>query len=145
MISIKIWLCNPTCESTHTHAHTHTHTHALCALFSPELPLRSFSCLCVSQLFMQIDALYPKRFGTWTDYAKKYCNAHYRSVFSTHTHTHTHTHWQTPCTNIYQPIFYYVSWDSYSFDIVAFNCAFYTRPYASYPASVWSDCCARPL
>ncbi|XP_030012157.1 DNA annealing helicase and endonuclease ZRANB3 isoform X2 [Sphaeramia orbicularis] len=27
---------------------------------------------------MQIDALYPKRFGTWTDYAKKYCNAHYR-------------------------------------------------------------------
>uniref|UniRef100_A0A7N6F782 Zinc finger, RAN-binding domain containing 3 n=1 Tax=Anabas testudineus TaxID=64144 RepID=A0A7N6F782_ANATE len=30
------------------------------------------------ELFMQIDALYPKRFGTWTDYAKKYCNAHYR-------------------------------------------------------------------
>lgn len=27
---------------------------------------------------MQIDALYPKRFGTWTDYAKQYCNAHYR-------------------------------------------------------------------
>ncbi|XP_076579618.1 DNA annealing helicase and endonuclease ZRANB3 isoform X2 [Chaetodon auriga] len=30
------------------------------------------------ELFMQIDAIYPKRFGTWTDYAKKYCNAHYR-------------------------------------------------------------------
>uniref|UniRef100_A0A3Q2QYI1 Zinc finger RANBP2-type containing 3 n=1 Tax=Fundulus heteroclitus TaxID=8078 RepID=A0A3Q2QYI1_FUNHE len=30
------------------------------------------------ELFMQIDALYPRRFGTWTDYAKKYCNAHYR-------------------------------------------------------------------
>ncbi|XP_041834421.1 DNA annealing helicase and endonuclease ZRANB3 isoform X2 [Melanotaenia boesemani] len=30
------------------------------------------------ELFMQIDALYPKRFGTWTDYAKNYCNAHYR-------------------------------------------------------------------
>ncbi|XP_033471700.1 DNA annealing helicase and endonuclease ZRANB3 isoform X2 [Epinephelus lanceolatus] len=30
------------------------------------------------ELFMQIDALYPKRFGTWSDYAKKYCNAHYR-------------------------------------------------------------------
>ncbi|KAK9524045.1 hypothetical protein VZT92_017912 [Zoarces viviparus] len=30
------------------------------------------------ELFMQIDALYPKRLGTWTDYAKKYCNARYR-------------------------------------------------------------------
>ncbi|XP_068165317.1 DNA annealing helicase and endonuclease ZRANB3 isoform X2 [Antennarius striatus] len=30
------------------------------------------------ELFMQIDSLYPKKFGTWTDYAKKYCNAHYR-------------------------------------------------------------------
>lgn len=30
------------------------------------------------ELFMQIDALYPKRFGTWTEYAKKFCNAHYR-------------------------------------------------------------------
>ncbi|XP_070711758.1 DNA annealing helicase and endonuclease ZRANB3 [Pempheris klunzingeri] len=30
------------------------------------------------ELFMQIDALYPKMLGTWTDYAKKYCNAHYR-------------------------------------------------------------------
>ncbi|XP_024150286.1 DNA annealing helicase and endonuclease ZRANB3 isoform X1 [Oryzias melastigma] len=30
------------------------------------------------ELFMQIDALYPRRFGTWTDYAKTYCNAHYR-------------------------------------------------------------------
>jgi len=30
------------------------------------------------QLFMQIDALYPRRFGTWSDYAKKYCNAHYK-------------------------------------------------------------------
>ncbi|KTF82382.1 hypothetical protein cypCar_00044895 [Cyprinus carpio] len=29
-------------------------------------------------LFMQIDALYPRRFGTWSDYAKKYCNAHYK-------------------------------------------------------------------
>uniref|UniRef100_A0A3B5MV26 Zinc finger, RAN-binding domain containing 3 n=1 Tax=Xiphophorus couchianus TaxID=32473 RepID=A0A3B5MV26_9TELE len=32
----------------------------------------------ILKLFMQIDALYPKRFGTWTDYTKKYCNAHYR-------------------------------------------------------------------
>ncbi|KAM8722201.1 DNA annealing helicase and endonuclease ZRANB3 isoform 1-T5 [Acanthopagrus schlegelii] len=30
------------------------------------------------ELFMQIDALYPKMFGTWSDYAKKYCNAHYK-------------------------------------------------------------------
>uniref|UniRef100_A0A3Q3G0C0 Zinc finger, RAN-binding domain containing 3 n=1 Tax=Kryptolebias marmoratus TaxID=37003 RepID=A0A3Q3G0C0_KRYMA len=30
------------------------------------------------ELFTQIDALYPGRFGTWTDYAKKYCNPHYR-------------------------------------------------------------------
>lgn len=30
------------------------------------------------ELFMQIDALYPKRFGTWTEYAKRFCNAHYR-------------------------------------------------------------------
>uniref|UniRef100_A0A3Q1C297 Zinc finger, RAN-binding domain containing 3 n=1 Tax=Amphiprion ocellaris TaxID=80972 RepID=A0A3Q1C297_AMPOC len=30
------------------------------------------------ELFMQLDALYHKSFGTWTDYAKKYCNAHYR-------------------------------------------------------------------
>ncbi|XP_028662380.2 DNA annealing helicase and endonuclease ZRANB3 [Erpetoichthys calabaricus] len=30
------------------------------------------------ELFMQIDALYPKKFGTWFDFAKKYCNAHVR-------------------------------------------------------------------
>ncbi|XP_072435773.1 DNA annealing helicase and endonuclease ZRANB3 isoform X2 [Chiloscyllium punctatum] len=30
------------------------------------------------ELFMQIDALHPRKFGTWTDYAKKYCNAHLR-------------------------------------------------------------------
>uniref|UniRef100_A0AAY4CHQ1 Helicase ATP-binding domain-containing protein n=1 Tax=Denticeps clupeoides TaxID=299321 RepID=A0AAY4CHQ1_9TELE len=30
------------------------------------------------ELFMQIDALYPRRFGSWSEYAKKYCNAHYR-------------------------------------------------------------------
>ncbi|XP_056226772.1 DNA annealing helicase and endonuclease ZRANB3 [Seriola aureovittata] len=30
------------------------------------------------ELFMQIDALYPRSFGTWTDYAKKFCNGHYR-------------------------------------------------------------------
>ncbi|XP_040214032.1 DNA annealing helicase and endonuclease ZRANB3 isoform X1 [Rana temporaria] len=30
------------------------------------------------ELYMQIDALFPKLFGTWTDYAKKYCNAHVR-------------------------------------------------------------------
>ncbi|KAM6958317.1 DNA annealing helicase and endonuclease ZRANB3 isoform 1-T1 [Tautogolabrus adspersus] len=30
------------------------------------------------ELFMQIDALYPKMFGTWSDFAKKYCNAHFR-------------------------------------------------------------------
>ncbi|XP_041118108.1 DNA annealing helicase and endonuclease ZRANB3 [Polyodon spathula] len=30
------------------------------------------------ELFMQIDALYPRRFGTWADYSKKHCNAHVR-------------------------------------------------------------------
>ncbi|XP_026157049.1 DNA annealing helicase and endonuclease ZRANB3 [Mastacembelus armatus] len=30
------------------------------------------------ELFTQIDALYPMRFGTWTDYAKKFCNAHFK-------------------------------------------------------------------
>nr|XP_023677386.1 DNA annealing helicase and endonuclease ZRANB3 isoform X2 [Paramormyrops kingsleyae]XP_023677387.1 DNA annealing helicase and endonuclease ZRANB3 isoform X2 [Paramormyrops kingsleyae]XP_023677388.1 DNA annealing helicase and endonuclease ZRANB3 isoform X2 [Paramormyrops kingsleyae]XP_023677389.1 DNA annealing helicase and endonuclease ZRANB3 isoform X2 [Paramormyrops kingsleyae] len=30
------------------------------------------------ELFMQIDALYPRQFGTWSEYAKQYCNAHYR-------------------------------------------------------------------
>ncbi|KAK2819613.1 hypothetical protein Q7C36_021259 [Tachysurus vachellii] len=30
------------------------------------------------ELFMQIEALYPRRFGTWSEYAKTYCNAHYR-------------------------------------------------------------------
>ncbi|KAM9397173.1 DNA annealing helicase and endonuclease ZRANB3 isoform 3-T7 [Salvelinus alpinus] len=30
------------------------------------------------ELFMQIEALYPRMFGTWSDYAKQYCNAHYR-------------------------------------------------------------------
>lgn len=30
------------------------------------------------ELFMQINALHPRKFGTWTDYAKKYCNAHLR-------------------------------------------------------------------
>ncbi|XP_074520706.1 DNA annealing helicase and endonuclease ZRANB3 isoform X2 [Halichoeres trimaculatus] len=30
------------------------------------------------ELFMQIEALYPKMFGTWSDYTKKYCGAHYR-------------------------------------------------------------------
>ncbi|NXM04975.1 ZRAB3 endonuclease, partial [Tyrannus savana] len=30
------------------------------------------------ELFMQIEALFPRRFGTWTEYAKKYCNARVR-------------------------------------------------------------------
>ncbi|KFP86529.1 DNA annealing helicase and endonuclease ZRANB3, partial [Acanthisitta chloris] len=30
------------------------------------------------ELFMQIEALYPRRFGTWSEYAKKYCNARVR-------------------------------------------------------------------
>ncbi|XP_069838713.1 DNA annealing helicase and endonuclease ZRANB3 isoform X2 [Dendropsophus ebraccatus] len=30
------------------------------------------------ELYMQIDGLFPRRFGTWTEYAKKYCNAHVR-------------------------------------------------------------------
>ncbi|NXI38879.1 ZRAB3 endonuclease, partial [Galbula dea] len=30
------------------------------------------------ELFMQIEALYPGRFGTWKEYAKKYCNARLR-------------------------------------------------------------------
>ncbi|NXI56037.1 ZRAB3 endonuclease, partial [Chloroceryle aenea] len=30
------------------------------------------------ELFMQIEALFPKRFGTWSEYAKKYCNARIR-------------------------------------------------------------------
>jgi hypothetical protein len=27
---------------------------------------------------MQIEAVFPQKFGTWTDYAKRYCNAHIR-------------------------------------------------------------------
>lgn len=30
------------------------------------------------QLFMQIEALFPRRFGTWNEYAKKYCDARVR-------------------------------------------------------------------
>ncbi|XP_070587382.1 DNA annealing helicase and endonuclease ZRANB3 isoform X2 [Erythrolamprus reginae] len=30
------------------------------------------------ELFMQLEALCPKKFGTWTEYSKKYCNAHVR-------------------------------------------------------------------
>ncbi|NWQ75648.1 ZRAB3 endonuclease, partial [Columbina picui] len=30
------------------------------------------------ELFMQIEALFPRRFGTWNEYAKKYCNARVR-------------------------------------------------------------------
>ncbi|XP_032771438.1 DNA annealing helicase and endonuclease ZRANB3 [Rattus rattus] len=30
------------------------------------------------ELFMQIEALFPQRFGTWMEYAKRYCNAHIR-------------------------------------------------------------------
>ncbi|XP_045335551.1 DNA annealing helicase and endonuclease ZRANB3 isoform X4 [Leopardus geoffroyi] len=30
------------------------------------------------ELFMQIEALFPQKFGTWTEYAKRYCNAHMR-------------------------------------------------------------------
>ncbi|NWQ98802.1 ZRAB3 endonuclease, partial [Burhinus bistriatus] len=30
------------------------------------------------ELFMQIEALFPRRFGTWREYAKKYCNARVR-------------------------------------------------------------------
>ncbi|NXQ91361.1 ZRAB3 endonuclease, partial [Nyctibius grandis] len=30
------------------------------------------------ELFMQIEALFPRRFGTWSQYAKKYCNARVR-------------------------------------------------------------------
>ncbi|NWR57683.1 ZRAB3 endonuclease, partial [Bucorvus abyssinicus] len=30
------------------------------------------------ELFMQIEALFPGRFGTWNEYAKKYCNARVR-------------------------------------------------------------------
>ncbi|KAM6178321.1 LOW QUALITY PROTEIN: DNA annealing helicase and endonuclease ZRANB3 [Rhynchocyon petersi] len=30
------------------------------------------------ELFMQIEALFPKKFGTWTEYSKRYCNAHVR-------------------------------------------------------------------
>ncbi|XP_069880097.1 DNA annealing helicase and endonuclease ZRANB3 isoform X2 [Dipodomys merriami] len=30
------------------------------------------------ELFMQIEALFPQKFGTWTEYAKRYCNAHVR-------------------------------------------------------------------
>ncbi|NXD76962.1 ZRAB3 endonuclease, partial [Halcyon senegalensis] len=37
------------------------------------------------ELFMQIEALFPKRFGTWSEYAKKYCNARVR-FFGKRTH-----------------------------------------------------------
>ncbi|NWW99515.1 ZRAB3 endonuclease, partial [Caloenas nicobarica] len=30
------------------------------------------------ELFMQIEALFPRKFGTWNEYAKKYCNARVR-------------------------------------------------------------------
>ncbi|XP_006834663.1 PREDICTED: DNA annealing helicase and endonuclease ZRANB3 [Chrysochloris asiatica] len=30
------------------------------------------------ELFMQIEALFPQKFGTWTEYSKRYCNAHVR-------------------------------------------------------------------
>ncbi|XP_057626810.1 DNA annealing helicase and endonuclease ZRANB3 isoform X2 [Chionomys nivalis] len=30
------------------------------------------------ELFMQIEALFPQKFGTWIEYAKRYCNAHVR-------------------------------------------------------------------
>ncbi|XP_066202397.1 DNA annealing helicase and endonuclease ZRANB3 [Saccopteryx leptura] len=30
------------------------------------------------ELFMQIEALFPQKFGTWSHYAKRYCNAHVR-------------------------------------------------------------------
>eukprot|EP00076_Gallus_gallus_P007264 XP_003641641.2 DNA annealing helicase and endonuclease ZRANB3 [Gallus gallus] len=30
------------------------------------------------ELFMQIEALFPRRFGTWSEYAKKYCDARLR-------------------------------------------------------------------
>uniref|UniRef100_A0A8C6XP53 Zinc finger RANBP2-type containing 3 n=1 Tax=Naja naja TaxID=35670 RepID=A0A8C6XP53_NAJNA len=30
------------------------------------------------ELFMQLEALCPKKFGTWTEYSKKYCNAYVR-------------------------------------------------------------------
>ncbi|XP_053452761.1 DNA annealing helicase and endonuclease ZRANB3 isoform X1 [Nycticebus coucang] len=30
------------------------------------------------ELFMQIEALFPQKFGSWNDYAKRYCNAHIR-------------------------------------------------------------------
>ncbi|XP_078084185.1 DNA annealing helicase and endonuclease ZRANB3 isoform X2 [Mustelus asterias] len=30
------------------------------------------------ELFMQINALYPRKFGTWTEYARRYCNARLR-------------------------------------------------------------------
>ncbi|NXG30272.1 ZRAB3 endonuclease, partial [Dromaius novaehollandiae] len=37
------------------------------------------------ELFMQIEALFPRRFGTWSEYAKKYCNARVR-FFGKRTH-----------------------------------------------------------
>ncbi|XP_028600619.2 DNA annealing helicase and endonuclease ZRANB3 isoform X3 [Podarcis muralis] len=30
------------------------------------------------ELFMQLEAICPRKFGTWNDYAKKYCDAHFR-------------------------------------------------------------------
>ncbi|KTG34730.1 hypothetical protein cypCar_00018072, partial [Cyprinus carpio] len=50
------------------------------AILSTGTPAARGGCyiLCTFLLFMQIDALYPRRFGTWSDYAKKYCNAHYK-------------------------------------------------------------------
>uniref|UniRef100_A0A8C4Q9K5 Zinc finger, RAN-binding domain containing 3 n=1 Tax=Eptatretus burgeri TaxID=7764 RepID=A0A8C4Q9K5_EPTBU len=30
------------------------------------------------ELFMQVDALYPRRFGKWLEYSKRYCNGHMR-------------------------------------------------------------------
>ncbi|XP_074158003.1 DNA annealing helicase and endonuclease ZRANB3 isoform X5 [Sminthopsis crassicaudata] len=39
---------------------------------------RDGRCMVADELFMQIEALFPKQFGTWTEYAKRYCNAHIR-------------------------------------------------------------------
>ncbi|XP_067598196.1 DNA annealing helicase and endonuclease ZRANB3 isoform X6 [Pseudorca crassidens] len=39
---------------------------------------RDGRCMVADELFMQIEALFPQKFGTWTEYAKRYCNAHVR-------------------------------------------------------------------
>lgn len=46
--------------------------------FTGHFKIFTVAVLFFLQLFMQIEALFPRRFGTWNEYAKKYCDARVR-------------------------------------------------------------------